>query len=152
MSAEAAKTAFEKIKEYMLANGGETAKKCKIVLATVHGDIHDIGKNIVGTLLENYGFEVIDLGRDVPSQAVLDCVEKTGAPMVGLSALMTTTLPSMAETVALLREKTPWVKIMVGGAVLTEEYAKQIGADGYGKDGMAAVRFALEMFSQICKE
>lgn len=152
MSAEAAKSAFEKIKAHMLVRGGEGAKKCKIVLATVHGDIHDIGKNIVGSLLDNYGFEVLDLGRDVPAQTVVDCVEKTGAPLVGLSALMTTTLPSMAETVALLREKTPWVKIVVGGAVLTEEYAQKIGADGYGKDAMASVRFAERVYAKICKK
>lgn len=151
MSAEAAKGAFEKIKAHLIASGGESVKKCKIVLATVQGDIHDIGKNIVGTLLENYGFEVYDLGRDVPPERIMEQVQKTGAPLVGLSALMTTTVPSMAETIALLREKTPWVKIMVGGAVLTEEYAKKIGADGYGKDGMAAVRFAESVYAQLCK-
>ena len=117
----------------------------------MHGDIHDIGKNIVGTLLENYGFEIVDLGRDVPPEQIVDCVEKTAAPLVGLSALMTTTVPSMAETIALLREKTPWVKIMVGGAVLTEEYAEKLGADGYGKDAMAAVRFAERVYAQLCK-
>ncbi len=151
MSAEAAKAAFEKIKAYLLSLGEQSAKKCKIVLATVHGDIHDIGKNIVGTLLENYGFEIVDLGRDVPPEQIVDCVEKTAAPLVGLSALMTTTVPSMAETIALLREKTPWVKIMVGGAVLTEEYAEKLGADGYGKDAMAAVRFAERVYAQLCK-
>ena len=151
MSAEGAKAAFEKIKSHMIAGGDKSAKKCKIVLATVKGDIHDIGKNIVGTLLENYGFEVFDLGRDVPPEKVADCVAETGAPLVGLSALMTTTLPSMAETIALLREKTPWVKIMVGGAVLTEEYAKKIGADGYGKDAMASVRFAENVYAELCK-
>ncbi len=148
MSAEAAKGAFEKIKAYMLANGGESAKKCKVVLATVKGDIHDIGKNIVGTLLENYGFDVVDLGRDVPPEKVVACVAETGAPLVGLSALMTTTLPSMEETIKLLREKTPWVKIIVGGAVLSAEYASKIGADGYGKDGMAAVRLAEALYKK----
>ena len=151
MSAEAAKAAFEKIKAYMLANGQTQAKKCKIVLATVKGDIHDIGKNIVATLLENYGFEVIDLGKDVPPEYVVETALQTNAPIVGLSALMTTTLPSMSETVALLREKAPWVKIIVGGAVLTEEYARTLGADGYGKDGMATVRFAEEVFVSLCK-
>lgn len=151
MSAEAAKAAFEKIKAHLLSLGEQSAKKCKIALATVHGDIHDIGKNIVGTLLENYGFEIVDLGRDVPPEQIVDCVEKTAAPLVGLSALMTTTVPSMAETIALLREKTPWVKIMVGGAVLTEEYAEKLGADGYGKDAMAAVRFAERVYAQLCK-
>ncbi|MBQ8394211.1 MAG: homocysteine S-methyltransferase family protein [Clostridia bacterium] len=148
MSAEAAKTAFEKIKLQVLRTGGAQTKKCKIVLATVKGDIHDIGKNIVATLLENYGFEVIDLGRDVPPKKVVESVLKTGAPIVGLSALMTTTVPSMEETITLLRKKAPHVKIMVGGAVLTEEYAKKIGADAYGKDAMASVRYAE---SVICK-
>ena len=148
MSAEAAKTAFEKIKLQVLRTGGAQTKKCKIVLATVKGDIHDIGKNIVATLLENYGFEVVDLGRDVPPKKVVESVLKTGAPIVGLSALMTTTVPSMEETITLLRKKAPHVKIMVGGAVLTEEYAKKIGADAYGKDAMASVRYAE---SVICK-
>ena len=146
MSAEAAKQAFEKIKLRILQTGEAQAKKCKIVLATVQGDIHDIGKNIVATLLENYGFEVLDLGRDVSPAEIVETVLRTGAPMVGLSALMTTTVPSMAETVALLRDKAPNVKIMVGGAVLTEEYANKLGADFYGKDGMAAVRFAESIY------
>lgn len=148
MSAEAAKAAFEKIKTHILKTGGESAKKCKIVLATVKGDIHDIGKNIVGTLLENYGFEVIDLGRDVPSEMVVEKALETNAPIVGLSALMTTTLPSMEETIQLLREKAPNVKIMVGGAVLTEEYAFKIGADAYAKDGMGAVRYAESVYAE----
>ena len=142
MSAEAAKEAFERIK-LLLASAGQTAsQKYKIVLATVKGDIHDIGKNIVGTLLENYGFTVIDLGRDVPCEEILKAALRENALLVGLSALMTTTLPSMAETIALLKEKAPSIKIMVGGAVLTEEYAQKLGADFYGKDGMAAVRYA----------
>ena len=148
MRAEAAKAAFEKINLRLSQTGDTQAKKCKIVLATVKGDIHDIGKNIVATLLENYGFEVIDLGRDVTPETVLETTLRTGAPIVGLSALMTTTVPSMAETIALLREKAPEVKIMVGGAVLTEEYAKKLGADGYGKDGMAAVRFAENIYKK----
>ena len=147
MSAEAAKSAFEKIRLDLLSKGEKAAKKGKIILATVKGDIHDIGKNIVATMLDNYGFEIIDLGRDVPAEKVLQSVEENKAPLVGLSALMTTTLPSMAETVALLKEKTPWVKVIVGGAVLTQEYADKIGADGYGKDAIAAVRFA----EKICK-
>ena len=114
----------------------------KIVLATVRGDAHDIGKNIVGLLLKSHGFEVIDLGKDVPPGAVLDAVKKTGADLCGLSALMTTTLPSMEETVRLLRKEAPHVRIMVGGAVLTQEYADLIGADGYARDGLAAVRLA----------
>ena len=149
MSAEAAKAAFEEIKLHTLAVGGSSVKKCKIVLATVEGDIHDIGKNIVGTLLENYGFTVIDLGRDVPPAEVVKAVLAEGAPIVGLSALMTTTLPSMAETVALLRKEAPMVKIMVGGAVLTQEYADQLGADAYAKDGMGAVRKAEIFYSEI---
>ena len=152
MSAEAAKAAFEKIKLHVLRSGGVQTKKCKVVLATVKGDIHDIGKNIVATLLENYGFEVIDLGRDVPPENVVESALQTGAPIVGLSALMTTTVPSMEETIKLLREKAPHVKIVVGGAVLTEEYAKKIGADGYGKDAMASVRFAESVYANICKK
>ena len=148
MSAEAAKAAFEQIKTHLLKTGGSTAKKCKIVLATVQGDIHDIGKNIVGTLLENYGFTVIDLGRDVAPQTVVDAVLLENAPIVGLSALMTTTLPSMAETVALLRQQAPGVKIMVGGAVVTQEYADKLGADGYAKDGMGAVRVAEAFYTK----
>lgn len=151
MSAEAAKAAFEQIRLQLLKTGEKTEKKCKIVLATVQGDIHDIGKNIVGTLLENYGFEVIDLGRDVAPEKIVATAEETGAPLVGLSALMTTTVPSMAETIALLRKRAPRVKILVGGAVLTEDYAKKLGADGYGKDGMASVRFAESLYKDLCK-
>lgn len=148
MSADSAKAAFEKIKTYMANSGKKQVGKCKVVIATVHGDIHDIGKNIVGTLLENYGFDVIDLGRDVPPERVVEETLKWDAPLVGLSALMTTTLPSMEKTIALLRARAPHVKIIVGGAVLTEEYAKKIGADGYGKDAMATVRFA----ESVCKK
>ncbi len=142
ISAEAAKAAFEEIKLYMLSRGKTDEKKGKILLATVKGDIHDIGKNIVGALLENYGFGVVDLGKDVPPAEILAAAEREKPFLVGLSALMTTTLPSMAETTSLLKEKTPWIKVLVGGAVVNEEYAKNIGADGYAKDGMAAVRFA----------
>jgi 5-methyltetrahydrofolate--homocysteine methyltransferase len=152
ISAEAAKAAFEKIKAHVLAQGGEQTKKCKIVLATVEGDIHDIGKNIVGTLLENYGFDVLDLGRDVKPEEIVAAVEATNAPLVGLSALMTTTVPSMANTILLLRKRTPNVKIMVGGAVLTKSYADQIGADGYAKDGMGAVRYAEQIYADLCKK
>ena len=147
MSAEAAKAAFEQIRVALLNKGEQAEKKGKILLATVKGDIHDIGKNIVATMLENYGFEVIDLGRDVPAKTVVDAAIESGAQLVGLSALMTTTLPSMAQTVALLKEKAPWVKIIVGGAVLTQAYADKIGADCYGKDAMAAVRYA----NDLCK-
>ena len=117
----------------------------------MHGDIHDIGKNIVKTLLENYGFDTIDLGRDVPPQKIVEEVEKHHAPLVGLSALMTTTLPSMEETVKLLKEKTPWCKIVVGGAVLNKEYADTIGADAYAKDGMETVRYAEKTYALMQK-
>ncbi len=152
ISAEAAKCAFEKIKAHILAQGGQQTKKCKIVLATVKGDIHDIGKNIVATLLENYGFDVWDLGRDVPPEKVLAAAKETGAPIVGLSALMTTTVPSMSETIALVKKELPTVKIMVGGAVLTQEYADKIGADGYAKDGMGAVRYVERVYADLCKK
>ena len=112
------------------------------MIATVYGDIHDIGKNIVKLLLENYGFAVIDLGKDVPPEIVVDAVVAHHAPMVGLSALMTTTVPAMEATIKLLREKAPWCRIVVGGAVLTAEYAEKMGADSYAKDAMEAVRFA----------
>ena len=142
MSAEAASAAFEKIKAAMTVESAP--RRCPIVLATVQGDIHDIGKNILKLLLENYGFSVTDLGRDVSPEDICDAAVKLHAPMVGLSALMTTTVPAMEKTIALLREQAPWVKVMVGGAVLTREYAQSIGADGYGKDAMAGVRLAEE--------
>lgn len=151
MSAEAAKGAFEKIKAYMLAGGQTQVKKCKFVLATVKGDIHDIGKNIVKTLLENYGFDVIDLGRDVDCERIVENVLCHHAPLVGLSALMTTTVSSMEATIKRLREKTPWCKIVVGGAVLTKEYAEKIGADAYAKDGMETVRYAEKIYNDLCK-
>ena len=147
MSAEAAEAAFREIKEKTGGQGGDQPSKGRVVIATVKGDIHDIGKNIVRLLLENYGFDVTDLGKDVAPETVLEAVTRLHAPVCGLSALMTTTVPAMAETVALLHERAPWCRTMVGGAVLTEEYAKEIGADGYGKDAMAAVRLA-ERFMQ----
>lgn len=141
--AEAAKAAFKAVNA---AFSGENREKgMKIVIATVRGDIHDIGKNIVATLLSNYGFDVIDLGKDVPPEAVLEATENSGARLVGLSALMTTTVPAMAETVKLIHEKLPDVKVMVGGAVLTEEYARTMGADFYGVDAMASVKYALSL-------
>ena len=146
MSAEAAEAAVAEIKK-KAGNRDAQASKGTVVLATVKGDIHDIGKNIVKLLLENYGFTVADLGRDVPPETVLEAVERLHAPICGLSALMTTTVPAMAETVALVHEKAPWCRVMVGGAVLTEEYARDIGADGYGRDAMASVRLA-ERFMQ----
>ena len=142
MSAEAAKCAFEKIKDFILKNGGAQEKKGKIVVASVEGDIHDIGKNIVKVLLENYGFEVFDLGRDVSPEAVLQAVEREKAPLCGLSALMTTTVPAMAQTVKLIKEHAPYCKVMVGGAVITQETADLIGADKYAKDAMEGVRYA----------
>ncbi len=140
MSAEAAKSAFEEIKAAMVGNG--TAQKGPFVLATVHGDIHDIGKNIVKLLLENYGFAVLDLGKDVPPQRIVDTVIAHHAPLCGLSALMTTTVPAMEETVRLIKEHAPWCQTIVGGAVLTKDYADKIGADHYGKDAMECVRYA----------
>lgn len=150
MSAEAAKSAFEKIKEYMVAsseNEANSTEKGIIVLATVYGDIHDIGKNIVKLLLENYGFKVIDLGKDVPTELIVEKTIALHAPLVGLSALMTTTVPAMEETIKQLREKAPWCKVVVGGAVLTQEYADKIGADKYAKDAMETVRYAEEIFT-----
>ena len=141
-SAEAAKSAFEEIKLHFLKSGGRAEKKAVFVLATVHGDIHDIGKNIVKLLMENYGYEVVDLGKDVPPEQVVKAVVERHAPLVGLSALMTTTVPAMERTIRLLREQAPWCKIIVGGAVLTEEYAEKIGADKYAKDALEAVRYA----------
>ena len=140
-SAEAAKYAFEVIKASM-SNIGSSSAKGKLVLATVKGDIHDIGKNIVKLLLENYGFTVIDLGKDVAPEKVVGVVLESGAELVGLSALMTTTVPAMEETIKLLKEKAPFCKTVVGGAVLTAEYAEKIGADKYAKDAMETVRFA----------
>ena len=139
MSAESAKRAFESIKNSAVS---VSASKCTFVIATVKGDIHDIGKNVVKLLLENYGYDVIDLGKDVEPMAVVEKVVEVHAPIVGLSALMTTTVPAMEQTVKLLKEKAPWCKVVVGGAVLTEEYARKIGADKYCKDAMDTVRYA----------
>lgn len=141
MSAEAAKASFKVIKAAMEADGN-SVKKGNIVIATVHGDIHDIGKNIVKLLLENYGYNVIDLGKNVPPETVLNAVIENHAPLVGLSALMTTTVPAMEETVKLVKEKAPWCKTIVGGAVLTQDYADKIGADKYAADAMESVRYA----------
>lgn len=141
MSAEAAKASFEVIKATMSADGS-SVKKGSIVIATVHGDIHDIGKNIVKLLLENYGYNVIDLGKNVSPETVLRAVTDNHAPLVGLSALMTTTVPAMEETVKLIKENAPWCKTVVGGAVLTQDYADKIGADKYAADAMETVRYA----------
>lgn len=139
MSAESAKTAFSYIKNAM---SEQNSTKSVFVIATVKGDIHDIGKNIVKLLLENYGYKVIDLGRDVAPETIVKAVISNNAPLCGLSALMTTTTPAMQETIKLLKVKAPWCKTVVGGAVLTEEFAKSIGADKYCKDAMETVRYA----------
>ncbi len=148
MSAEAAKSAFEEIKSAM--NSSTAANKCAMVIATVKGDIHDIGKNIVKLLLENYGFAVTDLGKDVPPEVIAEKAVELNAPIVGLSALMTTTVPSMEETIKLLKERLPSCKIVVGGAVLTQEYADSINADKYAKDAMETVRYAEEINAKLC--
>lgn len=148
MSAEAAKSGFEAIKEYVTEHGTSQTKKGTVIIATVKGDIHDIGKNIVKVLLENYGYDVIDLGKDVPPETVLEAVQKHHAPLVGLSALMTTTVVFMEETIRLLKKEAPWCKVMVGGAVLTQEYADQIGADFYGKDAMQSVHYTQQLFQE----
>ena len=172
MSAEAAKAAFEVIKGHMatpaaagatagatagaaaddpagaVAADAPTAAKMPIVLATVKGDIHDIGKNIVKLLLENYGYPVTDLGRDVPPEVVVEAAVRLRAPLVGLSALMTTTVPAMEETIRALRRDAPWCKVIVGGAVLTADYAREIGADAYAADAMETVRYAEELQEQ----
>ena len=147
MSAEAAKGAFEIIKEKMDASGQKQEKKGTIILATVKGDIHDIGKNIVKVLLENYSYDVLDLGKDVPPETIVETAVEKHIQLVGLSALMTTTVPSMEETIVQLREKAPWVKVMVGGAVLTQEYADTMGADQYCRDAMASVNYAEQVFT-----
>ena len=145
-SASAAQAAFEEIKAAVAKNGASGSSKGKIVLATVKGDVHDIGKNIVRVILENYGFEVLDLGRDVPPETVVEAVRESGARLVGLSALMTTTLKSMAETIEALHKAKLDCKIMVGGAVLTERYALEIGADWYAKDAKRSADIAKEFY------
>ena len=146
MSADAAKAAFDVLKAHMQSDGQEESKKNRIVLATVKGDIHDIGKNIVKVLLENYGFQVIDLGKDVSPETIVDVVTKENIKLVGLSALMTTTVVSMEETIKQLHKAAPDCKVMVGGAVLNQEYSDMIQADFYGKDAMQSVYYAQELF------
>ena len=146
MSADAAKEAFERIKQNLAKKGIQEEKKGTIILATVKGDIHDIGKNIVKVLLENYGFDVLDLGKDVPPEIIVQTAIEKNVRLVGLSALMTTTVESMAETIRQLR-KAHDCKVMVGGAVLNPEYAKEIGADFYSKDAMGSVRYAEKLFN-----
>ena len=145
-AASAAQSAFEEIKTAIAQKGEGSASKGRIVLATVKGDVHDIGKNIVRVILENYGFEVLDLGRDVPVETVVDTVREKDVHLVGLSALMTTTLKSMEETIAALHTAKLDCKIMVGGAVLTPEYAEKIGADWYAKDAKRSADIAKEFF------
>ena len=144
MSADAAKAAFAVVKEAMA--GKPKKSKGQVIMATVKGDIHDIGKNIVKVMLENYGYDVIDLGKDVPPEVIVDCAIENNIRVVGLSALMTTTVASMEETIKLMREKKPDTKIVVGGAVMTPEYSKMIGADAYAKDAMATVRYCDSVF------
>ena len=146
MSAETVKNSFDAIKEMITANGTEQESKGKIVLATVKGDIHDIGKNIVRVLLENYGYEVFDLGKDVPPEEIVKCLKENDIHICGLSALMTTTVLSMEETIKLIRSEGLDVQVWVGGAVLTQEYADMIGADKYCKDALSSVNYANEFF------
>ena len=145
-AAGAAQAAFDEVKAAITSKGGENKTRGKVVLATVKGDVHDIGKNIVKTLLENYGFEVIDLGKDVEYEAVAQAAERSGAKLVGLSALMTTTLKSMENTIALIRKRSIDCKIVVGGAVLTAEYSAKIGADFYAKDAKETVDIAKKVY------
>lgn len=145
-SAGAAQAAFDVVKQHIASTGGASESRGRVVLCTVKGDIHDIGKNIVKTLLENYGFEVIDLGKDVDYQAVVDAAVKYGAKLVGLSALMTTTLKSMENTIKLLHDNHVDCRIVVGGAVLTPEYAQKIGADFYAKDAKETVDIARRVY------
>ena len=143
--AAAAQSAFDEVKKVLVKDTKEEVVKGPIVIATVEGDIHDIGKNIVKVILENYGYNVVDLGRDVPAELVLETVKKTNAQLVGLSALMTTTLKSMEKTISLIRQENLDCKIMVGGAVLTPDYAKEIGADYYAKDAKRSADIAKEV-------
>jgi 5-methyltetrahydrofolate--homocysteine methyltransferase len=142
MAADAAGAAFEAVRTSMSANAAAQHKGRPIVIATVKGDIHDIGKNIVRSLLENYGFDVIDLGRDVAPETIVKAARKSNAMLIGLSALMTTTVGAMAETVALVRKSGLDCKTCVGGAVVTQDYADEINADFYAKDAMRTVRIA----------
>lgn len=149
-SAEAAQSSFEVLKLALMANGGQVQDKGpKVILATVHGDIHDIGKNIVKVIMQNYGFDIVDLGKDVSKEAVLEAVRKHEAKLVGLSALMTTTVTSMAETIKLLNEEVPTCKVIVGGAVLTKELAHFVKADFYARDAMETVKIAKHYFDEL---
>lgn len=147
-SAETVKEAFVVLKDSIGQHSDSALAKGKIVLATVKGDIHDIGKNIVKVLLESYGFQVIDLGKDVPVETVVEAAIKHQVKLVGLSALMTTTVKSMEETIIALRKAYPDCQVMVGGAVLNQEYADLIGADYYGEDAKSAVAIAQRVFKE----
>ena len=144
-AATAAQAAFEAIKAKIAASGQAQGSKGKIVIATVKGDVHDIGKNIVRVILENYGYDVLDLGRDVDPERVVEAVRQTGAKLVGLSALMTTTVPNMQATIEALHAAHLDCKVMVGGAVLTPDYARDIGADYYCKDAKASADLAKQL-------
>ena len=145
-SAQAASQGFEILKARLASRQQGQLSRGKILVATVQGDIHDIGKNIVKVVLENYGYQVLDLGRDVPPEKIVETVQREGIRLVGLSALMTTTLPSMEKTIRALREAGADCKVMVGGAVLTPEYAREIGADYYGRDAKQSADIAKKVF------
>ena len=147
-SANAACEGFDLIKTEIAKRGGDSVSKGKIILATVQGDIHDIGKNIVKVVLENYGFQVMDLGKDVPPRTVVETAVREDIRLIGLSALMTTTVSAMKETIELLRQSGHECAVMVGGAVLTEDYAREIGADYYARDAKASADIAKEFFSK----
>ena len=147
-AAEAAKSAFEILSASMEKSAGESKSRGPVVLATVYGDVHDIGKNIVRTIFENYNFDVIDLGKDVPPDKIVEAVTKDHAHVVGLSALMTTTVTSMKETIEKLKASCPDVKIIVGGAVLTPDLAKYAGADFYARDAMEGVRIVTKLLEE----
>jgi len=147
-SAEAMQAGFARLEPLLLASG-RAEKKTPIVMATVEGDIHDIGKNIVCLMLKNHGFEVFDLGKDVPAAKIVDEAERVGARVIGLSALMTTTMVRMEDTVRLVRERGLPIKVMIGGAVVTEAFAQSIGADGFSRDAVAAVKLAAELAGRV---
>ena len=146
MAAEAAGAAFEIVRAALPSQDSGPVKG-PIIIATVKGDIHDIGKNICRALLENYGFKTIDLGRDVPPETIVEAARREKARLVGLSALMTTTVCFMEQTIKLVHQELPGCKVTVGGAVLTADYAEQIGADNYSKDAMGLVRYAEQLFA-----
>lgn len=154
MSAEAMRKAFEYIEPLLEDKTGslDTGNKIKIILATVKGDIHDIGKNIVALMLRNHGFEVIDLGKDVSAETIIEKAKETGAPIIGLSALMTTTMVRMKEIISLTKKEGLKCKVMVGGAAVTQQFADEIGADGYAEDANSAVKLAKKFAEEIHNE